>query len=175
MSSTELYGLTETFVKSLGEVKNSWRGSFRIWRMLENKYLPSLPKPHWAIEDEPYYSRVSDPNLMHSVWDLFKDPRLTRGEKIVLQSTFDKVLVRVSNVPQLIDAFRSFEEGTSLPEQADLIEKAVANDPSIVAIGWNHTSINGDTWKSANFCEETEESLGYNLSKDTDHWFLPFD
>ena len=175
MTCTEIHGITKNSAEHIGETKNSWRGAMAVWRILEKKYLPKYV-PEWAktMGGNNKYSRTitMSPDDIKEIWDLFKSDKLSELERIVLGSTFDNVLVRVENIDQLLKAFREFEGNTSLKEQAEIIEKTIAENPEIVAIGWNQTSVNGDVWTSANFNEEIEEYTGYNLEKDTKHWFL---
>ena len=178
MSCTELFGLTKNSVLDIGETQNSWRGAMAVWTILEKKYLPKFI-PDWAIalgEQNKEYSRVAvvlgDKNSIKEIWDLANSPKLTKSEKIVLGSTFDNVLAKVESIDKLLSAFREFEGETSLKKQADLIEQAIKKNSEIVAIGWNQSSVNGDTWKSENYDEEIEEYLGYNLETGKKHWFL---
>jgi hypothetical protein len=87
-------------------------------------------------------------------------------------STFDNALAKVESIDKLLSAFRNFEGETSLKEQADIIEKAIKDNLNIVAIGWNQTSVNGDTWANCNYNEQEGEHFGYNLETGNKHWFL---
>lgn len=176
MTCTEIHGITKNSAERIGETKNSWRGGMAVWTALEKKYLPKYI-PEWAKNmntGNEEYSRTTafSSDAMKEIWDLFKSEELSESERIVLGSTFDHVLVKVENVDRLLKAFREFEGNTSLKDQADIIEKGIAENPEIVAIGWNQTSVNGDVWTSTNYNEELEEYAGYNLEKDTKHWFL---
>ena len=178
MSRTELYGLTKNSAHLIGETNNSWRGAMAVWVTLEKKYLPEFI-PDWAKgmprQDQEGYSRTAtfgENSKMQEIWSLVKDPRLSPAERIVLSSTFDNVLAKVDSINQVLAAFREFEGETTLKEQADVIEKAIKEDPELVAIGWNQTSVNGDSWQTENLNEETEEYAGYNLETGTRHWFL---
>jgi hypothetical protein len=157
MSYTELYGLTKNFVVKIGETKNSWRGAMAIWHILEKKYLPKFI-PDWAVnESDKEYSRTSslgDESPIKEIWNLIDSPKLTKTEKIVLGSTFDNVLAKVESIDKLLSSFREFEGETSLKEQADLIERAIKGNSKIIAIGWNQTSVNGDTWATENYDEK---------------------
>ena len=185
MSCTEIFGLKKNTVEYIGETRNSWRGAMAVWIFLEKKYLPKYV-PDWARtldKEDQEYSRTSfeislssameqKDNPMEEIWDLFKSPKLTKSERIVLGSTFDNVLAKVESIDKVLQAFREFEGDTTLKEQADIIEQAIKEDPEIVAIGWNQTSVNGDTWASDSYDEEKEEPIGYNLETGTRHWFL---
>jgi len=173
MSCTEIYGLKKNSVVCIGETRNAWRGAMAVWKIIEKKYLPKFV-PKWGSPCEEYSRTTclgSDKGL-EEIWDLYKSPRLPRAERIVLGSTFDNVLVKVDRIAELLSAFREFEGETSLKEQADIIERTVREDPEIVAIGWNQTSVNGDTWATENYDEKEDVHRGYNLETGTKHWFL---
>lgn len=149
-----------------------------VWVFLEKKYLPKYT-PDWAIkigEENKDYSRTGamceKNNPMQEIWSLFKSDKITSSERIVLGSTFDNVLVKVRGISKVLKAFREFGGETSLKEQSDLIEKAIKKNKKIIAIGWNQTSVNGDTWSNEHYDEKLDENKGYNLEKDTRHWFL---
>jgi hypothetical protein len=178
MSSTEIYGLTKNRAMEIGEARNSFRGAMLVWKTLEEKYLPSFPKPVWMPSDsKEYVSRTSMmmmPNAMKEVWDLIDSDKLSFNEKIVLGTTYDNVLVKAENISRVIDAFNSFEGDTTLKEQADIISQTIKNiteqDEPIVAIGWNQTSVNESPW--SDYSEEEDEDIGYNLETGDKHWFL---
>jgi hypothetical protein len=140
MSYTEIYRITKAGNTIMaGEIQNSWRGAMAVWNILEDRYLP--PKLVYGMK----ISRMSSfsPADQQEVWDLVNDTRLTESEKIVLQSTFDNVLVLKDDIYKLTKAFREFNGNTSLPEQADLIEQ-IATHKNCWAICWNQTSVNAD-------------------------------
>jgi len=174
MSYTEIFGFTkDNNVIGIGDVRNAFRGAMAVWHTLEKKYLPTY-HPSWApMNDGKEYFRSSalgDDKLMREVWSLADNEKVSEVDKIALKSTFDKVIVRRENFGRLIEAFRAFEGETSLKEQADIIEGA---GPEVIAIGWNQTSVNGDTWQNfGGYDEETEESIPYNLETGEDHWEL---
>lgn len=178
MSCTEIYGIKKNTVECIGETRNSWRGAMAIWMFLEKKYLPKYV-PDWARalgEKDQEYSRTTvmgqGNGPIKEIWDLFKSPKVTKSERIVLGSTFDNVLAKVESIDKVLQAFREFGGDTTLKEQADIIEQALKEDPEIVAIGWNQTSVSGNTWAHEKFDEDTEEYIGYNLETGTRHWFL---
>ena len=176
MSYTEIYGFGESGkVEFYAEIKNAFRGAMAVWRYLEEKYLPSLPKPLWATSEEnEYWSRTTqifEENSMSEIWGLFKTNDISDCEKIVLGTTFDRVIVEGKNVQKLLEAFRSFEGNTSLKEQAEAI-KSMLKEGNVIAIGFNQTSVNGDTWANYHYNEEKEERESYNILESKDHWFL---
>jgi hypothetical protein len=179
MSYTEIYKFNKDgTAEDIGEVRNAFRGAMAVWNSLEKKYLPKYV-PEWAKHKnesaDKEYSRMSgaDQEAQKEIWDIVKHPDITETHKIAMNTTFDNVVVKRKNLKKLIKAFREFEFETSLKEQADLIEVAMENDPDMLGIAWNQTSVNGDTWtNSGGYDEETEESIPYNLLKEEKHWFL---
>jgi len=164
MSSTEIYGLKKNTVEYIGETRNSWRGAMAIWIFLEKKYLPKYI-PDWVRalnREDQEYSRTAAlgrNSPIKEIFDLFQSPKLTKSERIVLGSTFDNVLAKVEDIDKVLQAFREFEGDTTLKEQANIIEQAIKKDPEIVAIGWNQTSVNSDTWASDSYDEEKDEYI----------------
>jgi hypothetical protein len=194
MSSTEIYGFNkewEIYGDSyfIGEVKNSFRGAMAIWTYLEDKYLP----PYIPLGMKEKITRMisinKDEKETQKVWDLWKDNRLEENEKIVMLSTFDRVIVKRGNIDLLLKAFMLFKGDTNLKKQAEIIDKEIKNNKNIIAIAWNQTSVNSNPWSvhcykiinineisDEGMCEETnieECSRPYNLYKDDNgHWFL---
>ena len=181
MSYTEIYGFgKDGNAGGLEDVKNAWRGAMAIWGILEDKYLEPLPRPMWMSEEdykERGYSRTCQPpsfsdnapNPLKPVWDLWNDEKVSRTDKIVLGTTFDRAIVMRANIEETAKAFEEFEGETSLKEQAKILHEALEDEDNI-AIGWNQTSVCGDTWSNYNYDEEKEESIPYNLYKQTDHF-----
>ena len=181
MSYTEIFVFRKDGnAGGLEDVKNSWRGAMAIWRILEKKYLDPLPRPMWmTLENykELGYSRTCQPpsyidsksSPQKPIWDLWNDENVSRVDKIALGTTFDKVVVMRGNIEETAKAFEEFKGDTSLNEQAKILREALEDEYNI-AIGWNQTSVNSDTWSNYNYDEENEESTPYNLHKQTDHF-----
>lgn len=162
MSCTEIYGFNKNGkAYEIAEIGNSHRGAMAVWTLLEKKYLPPTQ-----------FMRIISSDGAQELWDLYKDKRLTEAERIVLMSTFDKVIINKENIVKLLDAFRQFEGYTSLKEQADAIEQEIKANKNIIAIAFNQTSVNADTWDNYNYNEKKEESYPYNIKKQNDHWEL---
>ena len=179
MSTVEIYGFNRDGIcDRYVEVRNAWRGAMAVWMDLEKRYLP------------PYYLRTDDgretqlavsrvtamasrgENPMREIWDLTNNDALAEAEKIVLTSTFDNVLVKAEDCKEVIEAFRAYPGDTNLKEQADAIERLIA-DPECTAIGWNQTSVSADNWMNAGgYDEETEESIPYNYMTMEGHWWM---
>lgn len=138
MSYTEIYRITKAGnTKCVAEIRNAWRGGMAIWTTLEDKYLPPL------IKYGQKFPRIMTPVSAQEIWDLSEDERLTESERICLLSTFDNVMCYKKDFTKLCQAFREFGGLTSLPEQADIIEK-LFSDKYTFAVCWNQTSVNAD-------------------------------
>ena len=177
MSYTEIYKFNKDGnAEAIGETRNAFRGAMAVWESLEKEYLPAF-MPEWAksFPSEPgkTYSRISSMNQEHmkEIWGIVKHPDIKDTHKIVMNSTFDNVVVKRENLERLLEAFREFEFETSLKEQADLIEAALLEDPELLGIAWNQTSVNGDTWTNVDY-DEDDEPIPYNLLEGNEHWFL---
>ena len=193
MSCTEIY----VFKKDgngefYGETRNAWRGGMAVWTEMEKRYLqPYIPdyvkRCNWYYDGMDYSNiarilgyepsrcttlPLSNDDPMNEIWGLYDSDKVSDADKIVLATTFDGCLVKKEDVPKVIEAFKSFGGETSLPEQAELLQKAFA-DSDIIAVGWNQTSVNGDTWtNSGGYDEEEDEYLPYNCLTMRDHWWM---
>ncbi len=180
MSYTEIYIFGEDGAASFyWEVDNAFRGAMAVWMQIEKKYLPSLPVPDWEFNPTPgkYYSRFAVASftdegrkLLKEVWDLrFKESPLSKNERIVFLSTMDEAIIKRENLPELIKAYREYEGETSLPEQADILEKIYNEEPGVIAVGFNQTSVCADPWVSEEQ-DEDGEWLPYNILEGKEHF-----
>lgn len=186
MSYTEIYGFHKNGDAYLyEEIKNAFRSGMAIWNFLEEKYLPPyLPeyakKMGYKTAEE--YNRaghkssrcisVFEPNAIQEIWDLADSDKVSETDKICLYTTFDKCLVKKDDIPLVVKAFREFDGETSLKEQADVFEEMYADDDCI-AVGWNQTSVNCDTWSNAGgYDEETDKNKPYNCLNGDKHFWL---
>lgn len=163
------------------EVHNSWRGAMAVWNYMEEKYLPEFI-PEW-VKDNPSmheegrkYHRLpgGTSEQQKEVWEVVNLDTITRQDQIVMMSTFDHVLVKRENIPELLKAFRSTDFPNSLEEQADYIEEAF-KDEDIFAVGWNQTSVCCNGWRDVyelGLKPEDEEDIEYNINTMDKHWFL---
>jgi hypothetical protein len=176
MSYTEIYKFKKNGdAECFSEVKNAWRGAMAVWNILDKKYLPKYIPDFAKIlgETDKEYFRSFDfrGEALKEVWDLSLKDNVSKTDKICLRSTFDNVVVLSENLPELLRAFRDFEGETSLPEQADAIEKELKNDPELLAIAWSQTSVNGGAWESDEL-DDDENYLPYNILKSEKHWSM---
>ena len=92
-------------------------------------------------------------------------------DRIVIASTFDRVMVRRTEIPKLLDAISSYIsrfDGGNLVDMVEELQK-LAEDRVCYAVCWNQTSVS-DTWYVRD--DDEEDSRLYDISKDEDHWFL---
>lgn len=193
MSYTEIYAFNKKgFAYFYGEIRNAWRGAPAVWREIEKRHLPAyIPsyvkccnwyRPGMTAEEVAKRNgfmptRASsmptkDENPTAEIWALADDVIIPEHERIVLHTTFDRCLVKKEDLPRVIESFRSFGGETNLPEQANILERIMA-DPEIVAVGWNQTSVNADTWTNAGgYDEEKDEASPYNCLTGDQHYWL---
>lgn len=172
MSYTEIFKFNSRGkAEGIGETPNAWRGAMAVWNILDEKYLPPF-FPKWGTPGETYHRTSCDMGtntIIREIWELANDDRVSDIDKIVLGTTFDNVIVMSKDIPKLVNAFYEFEGETSLKEQAGIIERALADDPKLMAIGWNQTSVCDDAWV---VYDKRDRSRPYNIKKDTKHWSL---
>lgn len=183
MSSTEMvYFTKDGFAHHGTDIQNAWRGAMAVWHFIEEKYLPPF-KPSFVVpfsEDiesllgyQPMRSNASvmEGEPIREVWQLYHDERISKIDKIVLGTTFDRALVKKEDFPELIQSLRDFEEDGSFKEQADVIERWLSND-DIIAVGWNQTSVTNNQWTQAHYNEPEDEYLPYNCLTEENHFWI---
>lgn len=190
MSTTDIYAFDKNGTPAVyGSTHNSWRGGMAIWGILEEKYLPPyipnyIKESNWYKPDMPYNEIVSingcKPTRTNSlsceaalkeIWNLFWKDNVSLGDKIVLGTTFDKVVVKTEDVPRVIRAFNEFGGETSLSEQAQILQ-SILDAGGHIAVAWNQTSVSISIWECFKYDEENDESIPYNLKNNEEHWFL---
>ena len=183
MSYTEIFGFDkEGNAYFAGETGNAFRSAMAIWGILEERYLPPyrpsyVPEyvPDSEIEKFCTYkpSRCGSFNdeAMKENWNLADNDKVSTTDKIVLFTTFDRCLVKKENIGQVIKAFEEFKGETSLKEQAKIL-KQLLKDDNCIAVGWNQTSVNCDTWLDYEYDEENDETIPYNCLKNDEHYWL---
>lgn len=187
MSYTEIFGFDKDGnAYSQADVKNAFRSGMAIWNAMEEKYLlPYVPQYARKIgittskecESVLGYkptrcSSIMEKGAMDEIWGLAYRSDVSDVDKICLFTTFDNCLVKKDDISKVIEAFRSFEGETSLKEQADILEQMYLDDDCI-AVGWNQTSVNGDTWGNfGGYDEDNDEPIPYNCLTGTNHYWL---
>ncbi len=192
MTYTEIFSFDKDGNAHLaGEVKNAWRGAMAIWIIMEERHLPPFTPEyvkvcnwyHPGITPEEVERRLgykptrivcfdSKENTAQEIWDLAENPDIPLQERIVMFTTFDNCLVKKENIGRVIEAFRAFEGQTSLKEQADILEK-LDEDPDVIAVGWNGTSVYADNWANAGGYDAVNDAtIPYNCMTGDKHYWL---
>ncbi|MGJ0848163.1 hypothetical protein ACR77J_15845 [Tissierella praeacuta] len=184
MSYTEIFGFDkEGNAYFAGETKNAFRSAMAIWRILEERYLPPhrpsyIPEHIQDDEIEKFChykpSRCTDmfnDKAMQEIWNLSDNDKVSEIDKIVLFTTFDRCLVKKEDIEKVIKAFEEFEGETSLKEQAEVL-KELLKDDNCIAVGWNQTSVNCDTWLGYDYDEDNDETIPYNCLENDKHYWL---
>ena len=171
--------------------ENSWRGAMAVWRYMEQTYLgPYIPYDEDKDLTPEEYERkhgyvpsrlaMLDEQALESLWRTVDNPDIPFNDRVCMATTLDWVIVEKPDFPKVIEAFRAFSVPSSLPEQAEEIEKLM-EDNTVSAIGWMQNSIVDNLWLS--YCDDTstvpsidEDPDGgrkpYNYKDGTKHWFL---
>lgn len=193
MSTTEIYAFgKDGYAYLYGRTRNAWRGGMAVWMLLEERHLP-VYVPEWVKKQYWYRPGMTREKLkkhmgfsptrcardletkgdpLQDIWELQHDKNIPLHERICLYTTFDEALVKRENIPTVIDAFRKFGGETSLPEQADILEKMLS-EPDIIAVGWNQTSVSADNWDTlGEYDEENDENKPYNCLTGKEHFWV---
>ena len=123
-------------------------GAFKFWMYLEKKYLPPLSGLDGVLQ----ISRLacsSDDGKQQEIWDLWKDIRLNRHERLVLLSTFDYNYLPFEAIPQMVEAMRAVHllmgENSNFGRQADALERLYNDRNDVHAVAFNATSVTSYT------------------------------
>lgn len=190
MSYTEIYRFQKDGTAAAHAwVTNPWRGAMAIWQTMEQRhlrqYMPIYVQSKWW-----YHPHISKAELkkklgylpsrigpgtndaIEEIYDLADDPRIPMHERIVLYTTFDKMLVKKEEIPKVIDAFNLFIGETSLPVQAKILERLMERDDWI-AVGWNQNSVVSSNWGNCGgYDEAADKEIPYNCLTMMDHKWL---
>ena len=174
MTYTTIYSVPkEGEIKNEAELGNSHGSAPVIWGMLCEEWLGDK---HYHV------TQTSCPKL----WALSDDERLPMYQRIALATTYDKVVVRLENLPKVIWAMRKFHEEfmkrrpdswTHLLEQADILQR-IFDEGTAYGVCWTQTSVCADSWYAYDTCEccgqNLEEQRMFDLSKDDNYgaWLL---
>lgn len=187
MSYTEIFGFDkEGNVYCQANIRNAWRSGMAVWRFLEDKYLPpyipQYAQHRGATSPEECEKRLGykptrcssafERGAMDEIWGLADRQDVELTDRICLFTTFDKCLVKRADIQKVIEAFRAFKGDTSLKEQADVLEQMYA-DENCIAVGWNQTSVNCDTWANfGGYDKDNDTPIPYNCLTGTEHYWL---
>lgn len=182
MSAVELYTFPEDgpgrVWKTFG---NSWLGATWVWSALSKAYLGEKVS-------------VFDEAGVRAVWDLWKDPRLARFERVALLSTFDHALVRFADFAETAHHFDEFNRtyveevpskttpgnvevrtshlGAEAYWLRQLSEGLYVDEEPVACVGWRQTTVAPSEWHCRH--EECPEGCAGRLGyKDNPrHWFV---
>jgi hypothetical protein len=181
MSYTIVHKVPQTGAIATGfDIQNAWLGAMHIWERMYWRYC------HVGRHDEYAFGMVMTRDLdrkdsLKQVWDLAKrsEPTILHpftvplNDRIVLATTFDKVMVKREHLPRLIEAFHAFmtsHGGTdNMRKQVQAFEK-LSKDEECYAVCWTQTSVVADAWMV--YEPDEDDHRQYDISIDTGHWFL---
>lgn len=158
-------------IEPLEEFGNAWGGAIRIWNSLIGAYL--TPASESQIEREIRIGRMMMGGFQE-VWALGRGDRLKAFERLVLLSTYDKVIVEAARCAELAAAFREFDRvhpagGVNhLPAMADVLDRIPS---SVAGVCWQQTSVAEDQWTVR---KGEDDSRLFDLARDANHgaWFM---
>lgn len=103
MSYTCIFGSKDGRWTELRKVKNSWYWHMNIWLSLWGEYMKEKENSKSLLLN-PYDKNLSE------VWALASNQDVPEFERAVLNSTFDKTIIRRSSVDWLIKQIEKFED-----------------------------------------------------------------
>lgn len=166
MSYTEIYKVPAAGeMECIAEIDNAWRGAMHIWCEMALHYL--------NLDYAGLFTYLCKPDspAARILWDLYLCEDIPLAHRITFASTFDKVMVKRDHLPRLIAAFKQFAQDFppgNILEQAEALQQLI-DDPTCVAVCWNHTSVNCDTWRVLE--PDGINVRCYDLNRDTGHYF----
>ena len=166
MSYTTLYLVPESGeIRTYREYRNAFRSAWLVWDTMSKMYL------HKDAIEFVISNRYDD--ALQPVWDLWKNPNVPMSHRLVMASTFDRVMVRRKNLTRLADAYDQYSKEVKDPGHILIMAddlRILADDPACFAACWCQTSVSSDIWYVRESLED--DSRLYDVSRDSDHWFL---
>lgn len=158
---------TDGFVARDARFYNACWFALVLWQHLQRRYLPGEWYDYWSYAD-------SSLTKMQIVWDLWKDPRLSQSERVTFLATFDRALVRRS---ELLETARCFREVSAdlgreshFAPMADRLEE-LFRDETVLCVCWYPHSVAEDLWWVEAEADE-EEGRPYNIDTDEGHFWV---
>jgi len=163
MSYTTLFLVPESGpIQAFSEFRNAFRGGYLVWDNMAKRYLG---------QDASMYMIK---NNMQPVWDIHANLSVPEAHRIVMMSTFDKVMVRKDNLERLAIAFeqysQDFDDPGHIPSEATALRELMDNE-GCYAVCWQQTSVSADDWVVM-LDDGSDERRPYDVSLDNEHWFL---
>lgn len=131
-------------VLSYGEAKNNHGFAPMVWERLADRFGLTSDGRFFFLSDE----------VMCPLGAMAGTGEIPLEDDLLLQSTFDYVMIPMALVPSLIKRMRTFYETElkprnivkTIPQLADLIEKAIKEYPDDLGICFNCCSANESYW-----------------------------
>jgi len=169
MSRTEIYAVRseDGDMELEAEISNSWSGAMHVWTTLAQRHL-DLPG------DQSHMIMLRE-DLMKKVWALASDPRPEWWEKVVLLSTFDRVIIIRGDFDRLIEAFTRWGDaalGGSMTIQCSTFRLIKEHARGFRGICFNQTSVCANPWWVHDESGEDDEGRPFNIDRDSDWWSL---
>lgn len=152
MSYVEVFKVkTNGDVEEYGEAQNSHGYAHLVWMALGEKYLGGFSLLNASL-----------------TWNLFDSDKITKDEKIILGSTFDRVWIKKELMPDLIRILHDFyyshcreKVGTMLVVHGILSEMLLEKDT--MGCAFNQSSIGEAFWEVYDADSEDEGCTPYNV------------
>ncbi len=172
MSRTTMYGFTRDGERhEVAEFKNSFGSAAFIWDAMSKRYLKTS------------FGQLMTKAELDKLWTLAYDMSISYCHRLVLGSTFDRMLVSYKNFDMLAGLYDSFTkqfpptdtEVCHLPAIAAKLRE-LAVEGKYIAVGWQQTSVAEEMWW-VDGPEDPEtgdhpQARPYNLHKDHQHLWL---
>lgn len=163
MSYTTLHLVKHGGLEDFQEYKNSHGGAMFVWNALANKYLKESAFKFMFGDSAP-------------LWAIAYDSKVSKTDRIVMATTFDRAMVRAENLLDLADRFDEFcktypagNMACSLSQQSADFRK-IAEDKEVLGVCWTQTSVAGDVWQVNE--EDGESMRSYDIDRDSGHFFV---
>lgn len=157
MSYTEIIIFKKNKDYECMEFPNGGRSALAIWKFIEKKYGITYD----------YFNRDRYDKELGIV---FHNKKSDLIDRICLGISFGRTLVKRENFKSLCNEMYNFKEKSSLKEQADFIRKFI-NDENVLAVGWNHTSVDKNFWLNW-YDNNLEKETLYDINNGKEHYWL---
>lgn len=182
MSCSTLYiARQDGLVRSYKEYRNGYGYAMPIWNYLAKKYLRKSGESDTDLNIR-WFIRGQG----KEVWDLWKDPRVEKWEKVCLNASFDKAMARREDFIEIAEAFEHFHseytngEPGNVCHYAEMAGDIRALESEVQAIGWRATSVSESLFWVYDDCEcpkcgdshRMQDGRPYDMNKDKGHWWI---
>jgi hypothetical protein len=155
------------------EYRNGHGTAPMVWGALLDRYR------HRIYPDDPVlHTPIRSPfDEWSALWTAAEDLPLRWWERPVLKWTYDRALVRGSDVLRLADCLDRFEDAHAKPDYvchlgaiAKRLRAIAATMPKLDAVGLWASSVGDNPW--IHYCEEADDTIAYSLTDGDDHWWV---